>query len=85
MDWKEATGDDTVPDLVREGREKVEQGSESPSRRRWKIKGSMLLNCESICADNSYSVGNPVNVDLTGGDVDIYQTQLGELWNFPFE
>jgi hypothetical protein len=43
LGWKEATGDDTLLDLVREGaegREKVEEGSESPSRRRWKIKES---------------------------------------------
>jgi hypothetical protein len=79
MDWKEATGDDARLDLVREGRKKVEQGSESPSRRRWKIKESMLLNYESICVDSSYSPGNPMNLDLTGGDVDIYQTQLGKL------
>jgi hypothetical protein len=39
MDWKEATGDDTLLDLVREGREKGEEGSESPSRRRWEDKG----------------------------------------------
>ena len=32
MDWK-ATDDDTLLDLVREGREKGEQGSGSPSRR----------------------------------------------------
>jgi hypothetical protein len=31
MDWKEATGDDTLLGLVSEG-EKGEQGSESPSR-----------------------------------------------------
>jgi hypothetical protein len=40
-----ATGDDTLVDLVREGaegREKGEQGSENPSPRRWKIKESIL-------------------------------------------
>ena len=49
MDWKEATGDDTLLDLVREGREKGEQGSESSSRRRRKIKESMFVNYESVC------------------------------------
>jgi len=33
MDRKEATGDDTLLDLVREGREKGEPGTESPSWR----------------------------------------------------
>ena len=42
MDWKEATGDDNLLDLVREGREKSEQGSESTSQRPWKIKESMV-------------------------------------------
>jgi hypothetical protein len=42
MDWEEATGDDTFLGLVREGREKGEQRSENPSRRRWKIKESMF-------------------------------------------
>ena len=43
MDWREATGDDTLLDLVREGREKNEEGSENPTWGRWKIKGSILL------------------------------------------
>jgi hypothetical protein len=42
MDWKEATGDDTLLDLVHEGREKGEQGSESPSRKWRKINESMF-------------------------------------------
>jgi hypothetical protein len=49
MDWKEATGDDTLLDLVREGREKGEQGSENLSRGRWKIKESMSINYECVC------------------------------------
>jgi hypothetical protein len=63
MDWKEATGGDTLLGLVREGREKGEQGSESPSRRRWKIKESMFVHYESVWVDSSYSTGNPVIVD----------------------
>jgi hypothetical protein len=57
MDWKEATGDDTLLDLIREGREKGEQRSESLSRRRWDIKESMFVNYESVCADSSYGRG----------------------------
>jgi hypothetical protein len=34
---------------------------------------------ESVCADSSHSAGNPVKVDLVGGDVDIYQRQPGQL------
>jgi hypothetical protein len=61
LDWKEATGDDTLLDLVREGREKGErQGSEIPRWRRWKIKESMFVNYESVCADRPHSAGNPV-------------------------
>ena len=37
------TGDDTLLELFREGREKGEQGSESQSWRRRKIKESMFL------------------------------------------
>jgi hypothetical protein len=37
MDWKEATGDGTVIDLVREGREKGEQGI-------WKSESEMMEN-----------------------------------------
>ena len=55
MYWKEATGDDTLLDLVREGREKGEQGSENPRQRRWKIKESMFVNYESVIVDSSYS------------------------------
>jgi hypothetical protein len=66
MDWKESTGDDTLLDLVREEREEGEQGSENPSRRRWKRKESMFVNYESVCVDHSYSAKNPVKVDMTG-------------------
>jgi hypothetical protein len=62
MDWKEATGEETPLVLVCEGREKGEQGSESPSRTR-KIKQSMLINYESGCVDSSYSAGDPVMID----------------------
>jgi len=75
MDWKEATGDANLLGLVT----KDEQGSESSSRKRWKIKESVSLNYESVWVDSSYSAGNPVKVDATGGDVDIYQLQPGEL------
>jgi len=34
---------------------------------------------ESVCVDSSYSTGNPVKVDVVGGEVDIYQTQPQEL------
>jgi hypothetical protein len=39
----------------------------------------MFVNYENVCVDSSYSVGNPVKVDLAGGDVLIYQTQPGEV------
>ena len=39
----------------------------------------MFLNYESVCVDSPYRAGNPVKVDLTGGDVGIYQTQPVEL------
>jgi hypothetical protein len=39
----------------------------------------MFLNYESVCADSSYRAGNPLKVDLTGGDVDIHQAQPVEL------
>jgi hypothetical protein len=55
VDWKEGTGDGTLLRLVREGREKGEQGSKSPSRNRWNIKESMLVNYERVCVDRSYS------------------------------
>lgn len=70
MDLKEATGDDTLLDLVREGREKGGQGSEGPSQRRWKIKESVFVHYASVCVDSSYSTKNPVKVDLTCEDVD---------------
>jgi hypothetical protein len=49
LDWKGATGNGTLLDLIREGREKGEQGSESPSRERWKIKQSTFINYECVC------------------------------------
>jgi hypothetical protein len=79
MDLKEATGADTLLGIDRKGRQKGEQGSESPSRRRWKIKESMFVHYESVCVDSSYSTASPVKVVLIGGDVDIYQTQPGEM------
>jgi hypothetical protein len=59
------TGDDTLLDLFHEGREKGEEGSENPSRRRRKIKES-----ESVCIGCSHSAGNPVKVVMTGEDAD---------------
>ena len=44
MDWKEATGDDTLG-LVRGGREKGEEGSESLSRR---YEGIEFINYERL-------------------------------------
>jgi hypothetical protein len=81
MDWNEVTGDDALLSLVREGREKSEQGSESLGRRRRNIKESMFVNYESVCVDRPYSAGKPVKIDFAGGDADIYQTQPGELKN----
>jgi len=75
MDWKEASGDDTLLDLICEGREKAEQGSDSPGPGRWK-KGIDVH--ESVCVDRSHSAGNPAKVDLVGGDIEIYETQPGK-------
>jgi len=65
MDWKEVTGDDSILGLVREGREKGEQGSASPSRRRSKIKESITR----VSALTARTVGNLVEVGLVAGDV----------------
>ena len=35
----------------------------------------MFVNYENVCVDSSYSAGNPVKVDLTGKDVDMYELQ----------
>jgi len=37
----------------------------------WKIKESML-QIRSVCVDRPYGAGNPVKVDLAGGDIGIY-------------
>ena len=42
-------------------------------------KGIDFQNYESVCVDHPYGAGNLVKVDLTGGGVDIDQTQTGEF------
>jgi hypothetical protein len=39
----------------------------------------------SVLARTSHTAGNPEQVDLTGGNVDIYETQPRDLWKFPFK
>ena len=81
MDWNEVTGDDAPLNLVRGRREKSEEGSESLSRKRWKIKESMSVNYRVSVLAGYTALKKPVKIDFAGGNVDIYQTQPGELKN----
>jgi hypothetical protein len=69
MDWREATGDDTLLNLVRKARDKGEWGSGSLI-----VKESMIVDNESACLTIDWQVEMPTLMNHSLGGCKIHDS-----------